>query len=60
MKTFLRHSSVNIIRMMNLRRMKWARRVARIGEEQNAYRVLMGKPEVVGGRIIMKLILNRI
>jgi len=46
--------------MMNLRRMKWARRVARIGEEQNAYRVLMGKPEVVGGRIIMKLILNRI
>jgi hypothetical protein len=34
--------------MMNLRRMRWAGRVARIGEEQNAYRAWMGKPEGKG------------
>jgi len=31
--------------MRNLRRMRWARRVARMVEEQNSYRVLMGKHE---------------
>ena len=34
--------------MMNLRRMRWAGRVARVGEEQNAYRFWMGKPEGKG------------
>jgi hypothetical protein len=34
------YSSPNIIR-----RMRWAGRVARMGETRNAYRVLVGKPE---------------
>jgi hypothetical protein len=39
------YSSPNIIRQIKLRRMKWAGHVARMGEERNVYRVLMGKPE---------------
>jgi hypothetical protein len=39
------YSSPNIIRMMKLRRMRWAVYVAQIGEEWNAYRILVGKPE---------------
>jgi hypothetical protein len=34
--------------MMNLRRMRRAGRVARVREEQNAYRVCVGKPEGKG------------
>jgi hypothetical protein len=37
--------SPNIIRQIKSRRMRWAGHVARVGEERNAYRVLMGKPE---------------
>jgi hypothetical protein len=29
----------------NLRRMRWAGHVARMGEKRNAYRILVGKPE---------------
>jgi hypothetical protein len=39
------YSSQNIIRQIKSRRMKWAGHVARMGEEKNVYRVLMGKPE---------------
>jgi hypothetical protein len=39
------YSSPNIIRQVKSRRMKWAGLVARMGEERNVYRVLMGKPE---------------
>jgi hypothetical protein len=39
------YSSPNIIRHIKSRRMRWARHVARMGEERNVYRVLMGKPE---------------
>jgi hypothetical protein len=39
------YSSPNIIRQIKSRRMMWARHVARMGEERNVYRVLMGKPE---------------
>jgi hypothetical protein len=39
------YSSPSIIRMIKLRSMRWAARVARIGEERNAYRLLVGKPE---------------
>jgi hypothetical protein len=43
------YSSQSIIRIMKSRRMRWARHVARIGEEKkkkkNAYRLLVGKPE---------------
>jgi hypothetical protein len=39
------YSSKNIIRQIKSRRMRWAGHVARMGEERNVYRVLMGKPE---------------
>jgi hypothetical protein len=39
------YSSLNIIRMIKLRRMRWAGHIARIGETRNAYRILVGKPE---------------
>ena len=39
------NSSPNIVRVIKLRRMRWAGHVARMGEERGAYRVLMGKPE---------------
>jgi hypothetical protein len=35
----------NIIRMMKLRRMRRAGHVARMGAENNTYRILVGKPE---------------
>jgi hypothetical protein len=31
--------------MMKSRKMKWARHVARMGENRNEYRILVGKPE---------------
>jgi hypothetical protein len=39
------YSSPSIIRMMKSRRMRWARHVARMGENKNAERILVGKPE---------------
>jgi len=39
------HSSPNIVRVIKSRRMRWAGRVARMGEETGVYRVLVGKPE---------------
>ena len=39
------YSSVNIVRVIKSRRMRWAGHVARTGEERGAYRVLVGKPE---------------
>jgi hypothetical protein len=39
------YSLPNIIRMIKSRRMRWAGRVAQVGEPRNAYRILMGKPE---------------
>jgi hypothetical protein len=38
------YSSTNIIRIIKSRRMRWAGRVARMGEK-GAYRVLVGRPE---------------
>jgi hypothetical protein len=38
------YSSPSIIRIIKARRMRWAGHVARIGENRNAYRLLMGKP----------------
>jgi hypothetical protein len=39
------YSSPNIIRQIKSRIMRWAGHVARMGEERNVYRVLVGKPE---------------
>jgi hypothetical protein len=39
------YSSSNIIRVIKLRRMRWAGHVARMGERRGAYRALVGKPE---------------
>ena len=39
------YSSPNIVRVIKSRRMRWAGHVARMGEEREAYRVLVGKPE---------------
>jgi hypothetical protein len=39
------YSSQNIIKQIESRRMRWAGHRARIGEERNVYKVLMGKPE---------------
>jgi hypothetical protein len=38
-------SSPNIVRVIKSRRMRWAGNVARLGEEKDVYRVLVGKPE---------------
>jgi hypothetical protein len=38
-------SSLDIIRQIKSRRMRWAVHVARMGEGRNVYRVLVGKPE---------------
>jgi transcription termination factor 2 len=39
------YSSPSIIRMIKSRRMRWAGHVARMGENRNAYRILVGKSE---------------
>ena len=39
------YSSLNIVRVIKSRRMRWAGHVARMGEKRGVYRVLMGKPE---------------
>ena len=39
------YSSPNIVRVIKLRRMRWAGHVACMGEERGVYRVLVGKPK---------------
>jgi len=39
------YSSLNIVRVIKSRIMRWAGHVARMGEERGVYRVLVGKPE---------------
>jgi hypothetical protein len=39
------YSSLNIIRVIKSRRLRWAGHVARIGKRRGAYRALVGKPE---------------
>jgi hypothetical protein len=39
------YSSLDIIRQIKSRRMRWAGHVARVGEGKNVYRVLVAKPE---------------
>jgi ribosomal protein L32E len=47
------YSSPDDIMQIKSCRMRWARRVARVGEERNVYKVLMRKPE--GKRPLGKL-----
>ena len=39
------HCSLNIIRVIKSRRIRWAGHAARAGERRDVYRVLVGKPE---------------
>jgi hypothetical protein len=39
------YSSLNIIRVIKSRRLRWAGHVARMRERRGAYRALVGKPE---------------
>ena len=39
------YSLPNIVRVVESRRMRWAGHVARVGEERDVHRVLVGKPE---------------
>jgi hypothetical protein len=39
------YCSPSIIRIIKSRRMRWAGHVARMGENRNAYRILVGNPE---------------
>jgi hypothetical protein len=39
------YSSLNIIRVIKSRRLRWAGHVAHMGERRGAYRALVGKPE---------------
>jgi hypothetical protein len=38
------YSSLNIVRVIKSRRMRWAGHVARVGEGRGVYRVLVGRP----------------
>jgi hypothetical protein len=39
------YSSPNIVSVITPRRMRWAEHVARMGEEREIYRILVGRPE---------------
>jgi len=39
------YSSPNIVRVIKLRRMRWAGHVAHMGDGRGVYRMLVGKPE---------------
>jgi hypothetical protein len=62
------YSSLNIIRQIKSRRMRWARHVARMGEDRKVYKVLVGNPkgknhsedQGVDGRIGSEWILGRL
>jgi hypothetical protein len=44
----LYYYSLNIIRVMKSGRMRWAGHVACMGEMRNLYRIIVGKPEILG------------
>jgi hypothetical protein len=39
------YSSLNVVRVIKSRRMRWAGHVARMGEGRDVYRILVGRPE---------------
>ena len=62
------YSLPNIVRVVKSRRMRWAGRVARMGEGRGVHSVLVGKPEGkshwgdqdVDGRIILRWIFRKL
>jgi hypothetical protein len=42
---YVLYSSLNIIRVMKSRNLRWEGHVARVGKRRGAYRALVGKPE---------------
>jgi hypothetical protein len=60
------HDLLNIIRVIELRRMRWVGRIARTEEIRDAYNILIGKPEGknhledpgIDGKIILEWILG--
>ena len=46
------YCSLNIVRVIKSRRMRWAGHVAYMGESRDVYRVLVGKPE--GTRLLVR------
>jgi hypothetical protein len=59
------YSSPNIVMAIKSRRLRWAGRVARMGEGRGVYRILVGRPERdhwedvgVGGRITLSCALG--
>jgi hypothetical protein len=61
------YSTPNIVRVIKLKRMRWAGHVARMGEGRGVYKVLVWKPEGknrwgdpgVDGRIILRWIFRK-
>jgi hypothetical protein len=61
------YSTTNIVKVIKSRRMRWAGRVARMGEGRGVYRILVGRPEGnrplgrprLGGRITLRWTLGR-
>ena len=61
------YCSLNIVRVITSRRMRWVGHVARMGERRGVYRVLVGKPKGkrplgrsdVDGRIILRWIFRK-
>ena len=62
------YSLPNIVRVVKLRRMRWAGHVARMGEDRGVHSLLVGKPEGkshwgdqdVNGRIILRSIFRKL
>jgi len=68
MRSFITFTLHYIIRVIKLRRMRWAGHVSCMGGMRSAYRILVGKPagkralgrpRCVGGRIILEWILEK-
>jgi hypothetical protein len=61
------YGSLNIVRVIKLRRMRWVGQVARMEERRGVYMVLVGKPEGkrplgdrdIDGRIILRWIFRK-
>jgi hypothetical protein len=62
------YSLPNIVRVVKLRRMRWAGYVVHMGQERGVHRVLVGKPEGkshwgdpdIDGRIILRWIFRKL